>query len=48
MIEGGNTVVVTTEGGTIVDVIPSSEAGEDCKFLDGILSPGFVNAHCHL
>jgi cytosine/adenosine deaminase-related metal-dependent hydrolase len=48
MIEGGNTVVVTTEDGTIVDVIPASEAGEDYKFLDGILSPGFINAHCHL
>jgi cytosine/adenosine deaminase-related metal-dependent hydrolase len=48
MIEGGNRVVVTTEDGTIVDVIPASEAGEDCKVLDGILSPGFINAHCHL
>jgi cytosine/adenosine deaminase-related metal-dependent hydrolase len=48
MIEGGNTVVVTTEDGTIVDVINASEAGEDYKFLDGILSPGFINAHCHL
>lgn len=48
MIEGGNTVVVTTEDGSIVDVIPASEAGEDYKFLDGILSPGFINAHCHL
>lgn len=48
MIEGGNTVVVTTQDGTIVDVIDASEAGENCKFLDGILSPGFINAHCHL
>jgi cytosine/adenosine deaminase-related metal-dependent hydrolase len=48
MIEGGNTVVVTTEDGSIVDVINASEAGEDYKFLDGILSPGFINAHCHL
>ena len=48
MIEGGNTVVVTTQDGTIVDVINASEAGEDCKVLDGILSPGFINAHCHL
>ena len=48
MIDGGNTVVVTTQDGTIVDVINASEAGEDCKVLDGILSPGFINAHCHL
>lgn len=48
MIEGGNTVVVTTQDGTIVDLINATEAGEDCKVLDGILSPGFINAHCHL
>jgi len=48
MIEGGNTVVVTKHDGIIVDLIAASEAGEDCKVLDGILSPGFINAHCHL
>ena len=48
IIDGYNTVVVTTQDGTIVDVINASEAGEDCKVLDGILSPGFINAHCHL
>ncbi len=48
IIEGGNTVVVTTQDGTIVDVIRASEAGEDCQELNGILSPGFINAHCHL
>ena len=48
MIEGGNTVVVTKHDGTIMDLIAASEAGEDCKVLDGILSPGFINAHCHL
>ena len=48
MIEGGNTVVVTKHDGTIMDFIAASEAGEDCKVLDGILSPGFINAHCHL
>jgi hypothetical protein len=48
IIEGGNTVVVTSQDGTIVDLIPASEAGEDCQELNGILSPGFINAHCHL
>ena len=48
MIEGGNTVVVTKEDGAIVDLINAKEAGEDCKVLEGILSPGFINAHCHL
>ncbi|MEY3738255.1 MAG: hypothetical protein RL544_1033 [Bacteroidota bacterium] len=48
IIEGGNTVVVTTQDGTIVDVIPAAEAGDDCQELSGMLSPGFINAHCHL
>jgi cytosine/adenosine deaminase-related metal-dependent hydrolase len=48
MIEGGNTVVVTTQDGTIVEVIPASVAGDNCQELNGILSPGFINAHCHL
>jgi cytosine/adenosine deaminase-related metal-dependent hydrolase len=48
IIEGGNRVVVTTKDGTIVDIIPASEAGEDIQELDGLLCPGFINAHCHL
>jgi len=48
IIDGYNTVVVTTNDGTIVDLVPASQAGEDCKILEGILSPGFINAHCHL
>ena len=48
IIEGGNRVVVTTKDGNIVDIIPASEAGEDIQELDGLLCPGFINAHCHL
>lgn len=48
IIEDGNRVVVTTKDGTIVDIIPASEAGEDIQELDGLLCPGFINAHCHL
>jgi cytosine/adenosine deaminase-related metal-dependent hydrolase len=48
IIEGGNTVVVTEHDGTIVDVISAAEAGDDCQEMNGILSPGFINAHCHL
>ena len=48
IIDGYNTVVVTTNDGTIVDLVPASQAGENCKILEGILSPGFINAHCHL
>jgi cytosine/adenosine deaminase-related metal-dependent hydrolase len=48
IIEGGNRVVVTTKDGNIVDIIPASEAGEDIQELNGLLCPGFINAHCHL
>jgi cytosine/adenosine deaminase-related metal-dependent hydrolase len=48
IIDGGNKVVVTTKDGTIVDIISISEAGEDIRELDGLLCPGFINAHCHL
>ncbi len=43
-----DTVLVTDEGGTIVEMIDEREAGEEVETLDGILSPGFVNAHCHI
>ena len=48
IIDGDNRVVVTTQDGTIVDIISASEAGEDIQVLDGLLCPGFINAHCHL
>jgi len=48
IIDGDNRVVVTTKDGTIVDIISASEAGEDIQELDGLLCPGFINAHCHL
>ncbi|MFZ9170679.1 MAG: amidohydrolase family protein [Sediminibacterium sp.] len=48
IIDGANRIVVTTKDGTIVDIIPASEAGEDIQELDGLLCPGFINAHCHL
>lgn len=43
-----NHVLVADEKGFIQAVLPAAEAGEDVQKLDGILSPGFVNAHCHL
>jgi cytosine/adenosine deaminase-related metal-dependent hydrolase len=41
-------VLITTEDGTIQDILPISEAGEDIRHVNGILSPGFINCHCHL
>ena len=41
-------VLVTTEDGTVQDILPFSRAGEGIEQLKGILSPGFINCHCHL
>jgi aminodeoxyfutalosine deaminase len=41
-------VLITTAGGTIVDIVDESTAGDDVQFFDGIISPGFINAHCHV
>lgn len=41
-------VIITTEQGSVIDLVPAAEAGNDVQQLDGILCPGFVNAHCHL
>jgi len=32
----------------IKDIVASNEAGDDIRQLNGILSPGFINCHCHL
>ena len=41
-------VLITTDDGTVQGVLPGAEAGEGVEVFSGILSPGFVNCHCHL
>lgn len=40
-------VVVADDTGKIIELVKSSEVSDVQKF-DGILSPGFINTHCHL
>lgn len=40
------TVIEVSENGTILSV--QSGPNEDAIFYEGVLSPGFVNVHCHL
>ncbi|HEX5653026.1 MAG TPA: amidohydrolase family protein [Chitinophagaceae bacterium] len=42
------TVLLTREDGTIEALLAPEEAGDDVEELSGILSPGFINTHCHL
>jgi cytosine/adenosine deaminase-related metal-dependent hydrolase len=48
LLSDANQVLITKEDGTIEAILPVSEAGDDIQHFEGILSPGFVNAHCHL
>ncbi|HEV8508389.1 MAG TPA: amidohydrolase family protein [Chitinophagaceae bacterium] len=41
-------VLITDDEGKIEDIIPGTDAGDDIQKLHGILSPGFINSHCHL
>ncbi|MBL0181201.1 MAG: amidohydrolase family protein [Chitinophagaceae bacterium] len=41
-------VVITNTKGTIIDIVTENEAGDDVEKLKGLLSPGFINCHCHL
>ncbi len=34
--------------GTVEGIVGIEDAGEDIQSFDGIITPGFVNAHCHL
>jgi len=41
-------VLITSTNGVIEAIVPESEAGDDVQKITGILTPGFVNCHCHL
>lgn len=41
-------VLIVAENGTIEDILDIREAGSDIEKYEGILSPGFINCHCHL
>lgn len=41
-------VLVLNSDGKIEATIPKQDAGADIELYEGILSPGFINCHCHL
>lgn len=43
-----STVLILDDDGVIQALVSASDAGDDIRCLDGILSPGFINCHCHL
>lgn len=48
MILGDDAVLITHKNGEIEEIITKENAGDDIQSFNGILSPGFVNCHCHL
>jgi cytosine/adenosine deaminase-related metal-dependent hydrolase len=45
---GSDHVLVTDEKGKVEEIIPAKDAGEGVQKLEGVLTPGFINCHCHL
>ena len=41
-------VVIVNEDGRIENTVDKTVAGEGIEHYKGILSPGFINSHCHL
>ena len=41
-------VLITTKDGTVEGIVGIEDAGDDIQSFEGIITPGFVNAHCHL
>jgi aminodeoxyfutalosine deaminase len=44
----GNHVLITNTKGIVEAIVDENDAGEDVQAFSGILSPGFINTHCHL
>jgi aminodeoxyfutalosine deaminase len=43
-----DSVLITTDDGTVQSVVAGAGAGDGVEVYSGVLSPGFVNCHCHL
>jgi cytosine/adenosine deaminase-related metal-dependent hydrolase len=43
-----NQVLICNEDGTVQQIVDEQEAGDNIQKLRGVLTPGFINCHCHL
>jgi len=41
-------VLIANADGTIENIVPVTDAGDEVEQIAGLICPGFVNAHCHL
>jgi aminodeoxyfutalosine deaminase len=47
-LAAADSVLITLHDGTVQSIVPAAEAGEGVEVYHGLLSPGFINCHCHL
>ena len=45
---GDQLVLITQKDGTIEALVGIEDAGEEVQNFEGVLTPGLINAHCHL
>jgi aminodeoxyfutalosine deaminase len=45
---GNDAVLVCRQDGTVEAIVDEDQAGGDLEEYPGILTPGFINCHCHL
>ncbi len=43
-----NKVLITRADGTVEDIVDETQAGGDLEKFQGMITPGFINCHCHL
>lgn len=43
-----NSILVVSKEGLVEGIVSEENAGDDVEIFQGILSPGFINCHCHL
>lgn len=47
LLEAG-TVLLVDNSGTMLDLVPANQAGDNIEILNGWITPAFINCHCHL
>jgi len=41
-------VLICNKQGIVYDIIDESDAGDEIQKFKGVITPGFINCHCHL
>ena len=47
-ILNGDNILITGENGIAEAIVHEADAGDDIKIYEGLITPGFINCHCHV